>query len=55
MSPAIWLRAPTSSATAVREPLEESGNPWKSPVTMFVTPITPSSWFWSTSWRSRAA
>ena len=27
VSPAIWLRAPTSSATAVRELLVESGNP----------------------------
>ena len=53
-SPAIWLRAPTSSATAVRELLVESGKPWKSPVATFATPSTASSWFWSTSWPSRA-
>ena len=54
-SPATWLRAPTSSATAVRELLVEIGNPWKNPVAMFATPRTASSWFWSTSWRSRPA
>ena len=37
-SPASWLRAPTSSATAVRELLVEIGNPWKNPVAMFATP-----------------
>ncbi len=54
-SPAIWLLAPTSSATAVRELLDEIGKPWNRPVAMLATPSTPSSWFWSTSWRSRAA
>ena len=54
-SPASWLRAPMSSATAVRELLVEIGNPWKNPVAMFATPSTASSWFWSTSWRSRPA
>ena len=54
-SPVTWLRAPMSSATAVRELLEEIGNPWKNPVAMFATPRTASSWFWSTSWRSRPA
>ena len=54
-SPVIWLRAPTSSATAVRELLVEIGKPWKNPVAMFATPSAASSWFWSTSWRSRPA
>ena len=37
-SPASWLRAPTSSATAVRELLEEIGKPWKNPVATLATP-----------------
>ena len=34
-SPANWLRAPTSSATAVRELLVEIGKPWKNPAATF--------------------
>jgi len=45
VSPASWLRAPMSSATAVRELLVERGNPWKRPVATFATPRTASSWF----------
>ena len=55
VSPASWLRAPTSSATAVRELLLEIGKPWKTPVATLATPSTASSRFWSTCWCSRPA
>ena len=54
-SPANWLFAPTSSATAVRELLEEMGNPCANPVATLATPSTASSRFWSTSTWSRPA
>ena len=54
-SPVTWLLAPLCSATAVREPLVETGNPWKSPAKALAAPIPIISWLASTSSPRRAA
>jgi hypothetical protein len=38
-SPVTCVFAPACSATAVREPLVLTGNPWKNPAAMFDAPI----------------
>ena len=43
-SPVTWVFAPACSATAVREPLVLTGNPWKSPAATFETPMPIISW-----------
>ena len=43
--PATWVLAPACSATAVREPLVETGNPWNRPAATFAEPIPIISWF----------
>ena len=48
-SPVTWLLAPPCSATAVRDPLVETGNPWKSPAKALAAPIPIISWLASTS------
>ena len=54
-SPVTWLFAPLCSATAVREPLVEIGNPWKNPAKALAAPIPIISWLASTSSPRRAA
>ena len=54
-SPATWVFAPACSATAVREPLVLTGNPWNRPAARFAVPIPISSWLPSISWPVRAA
>ena len=54
-TPVSWLFAPDCSATAVREPLVEIANPWKSPAAMFAAPMPTISWSGSTSSPRRAA
>ena len=54
-SPVTWLLAPPCSATAVREPLVETGKPWKSPAKALAAPIPIISWLASTSSPRRAA
>ena len=54
-SPVSWLFAPDCSATAVREPLVDTANPWKKPAAMFAVPMPIISWFGSTSSPRRAA
>ena len=44
-SPATWLFAPACSATAVRDPLVLTGNPWNKPAATFAAPIPIISWF----------
>ena len=41
--PAIWLRAPMLSLTAVREPLAPTGRPWVTPAAALATLIASSS------------
>ena len=48
-SPVTWLLAPACSATAVRDPLVETGNPWKSPEKALAAPIPIISWLAFTS------
>ena len=43
--PASWLLAPDCSATAVRELLAETANPWKKPAAMLAEPMPIISWF----------
>ena len=50
-----WLLAPDCSATAVRDPLVETANPWTSPAATFAAPMPIISWFGSTSSPRRAA
>ena len=53
--PVTWLLAPLFSATAVREPLVEIGNPWNSPANALAAPIPIISWLAFTSSPRRAA
>ena len=50
MSPAIWLRAPMLSLTAVREPLAPIENPCVNPAAAFAAPIASSSCDARTFW-----
>ncbi len=50
-----WVLAPACSATAVREPLVETGNPWKRPAAILAAPMPIISRFPSTSVPLRAA
>ena len=43
--PVSWLLAPDCSATAVRELLAETANPWKKPAAMLAEPMPIISWF----------
>ncbi len=43
--PATWVLAPACSATAVRDPLVLTGNPWNNPAATFAAPIPIISWF----------
>ena len=43
-TPVTWLFAPACSATAVREPLVLTGNPWNNPAATFETPMPIISW-----------
>ena len=43
ISPAIWLRAPMPSLTAVREPLAPTGIPWLTPAAALAAPMASSS------------
>ena len=54
-TPVSWLFAPDCSATAVREPLVETANPWNSPAARLAAPSPIISWFGSTSSPRRAA
>ena len=54
-SPVSCVFAPACSATAVREPLVLTGNPWKSAAPRLAAPIPIISPFPSTSWPVRAA
>ena len=47
--------APEDSATAVRELLVDTANPWKNPAVMLAVPMPIISWFGSTSSPRRAA
>ena len=38
-SPAIWVRAPIASLTAVRDPLAPTGSPGVSPAAAFAAPM----------------
>jgi hypothetical protein len=53
--PVTWVFAPARSATAVREPLVLTGNPWKKPAAMFAAPMPIISRLPSTRWFVRAA
>ena len=55
VTPASWVFAPDRSATAVREPLVLTGNPWNSPAARFAAPIPTISPFPSISCPVRAA
>ena len=39
VTPVSWVFAPDRSATAVRDPLVLTGNPWNKPAAKFATPI----------------
>ena len=54
-SAASGLRAPFCTATAVREPLVETGNPWNRPAARLAAPTPTISRFPSTSAPARAA
>ena len=54
-TPVSWLLAPACSATAVRDALVDTANPWKRPAVMLAAPIATISWFGSTSSPRRAA
>ena len=54
-SPATWLFAPDCSATAVRDPLVDTANPWRNPDARFAAPTPIISWFGSSSSPRRAA
>jgi hypothetical protein len=54
-TPVSWLLAPACSATAVREALVETANPWKSPEVMLAAPMATISWLGSISSPRRAA
>ena len=53
--PVICVLAPDWAATAVREPLVLTGNPWNSPAATFEVPIPIISWLACTSSPLRAA
>ena len=53
--PVSWVFDPDCSATAVREPLVLTGNPWNSPAATLAAPMPIISWFARTSWPLRAA
>ena len=53
--PVTWVLAPFSAATAVREPLVLTGNPWKKPAARFAAPTPTISRSPSTSAPVRAA
>ena len=55
MTPASCVRAPDSSATAVREPLVETAKPWNRPLAMFAAASPTISWSGCTSSPRRAA
>ena len=48
-TPVSWLRAPDCSATAVREPLVLTGNPWNRPAATLAAPMPTISWSARTS------
>ncbi len=53
--PATWVFAPACSATAVRDPLVLTANPWNRPADTFAAPIPIISWFPSTRLPDRPA
>ncbi len=53
--PATCDFAPACSATAVRDPLVLTGNPWNRPAATLAAPIPIISWSPSISWPLRAA
>ncbi len=53
--PVNWVFDQDCSATAVREPLVLTGNPWNSPAATLAAPMPIISWFARTSWPLRAA
>ena len=54
-SPVTWVLAPFCAATAVRDPLVLTGNPWKKPAARFAAPTPTISRSPSTSAPARAA
>ena len=54
-TPVSCVLAPACSATAVRDPLVLTGNPWKNPAATFAAPIPIISPLPLTSWPVRAA
>ncbi len=48
-SPVTWVFAPACSATAVRDPLVLTGNPWNRPAAMLAAPTPIISWLPFTS------
>ena len=55
MTPVNWVFAPDRSATAVREPLVLTGNPWNRPAARFAAPMPIISWLPLISCPVRAA
>src|SRR5258708_30511031 len=55
VTPVSWVFAPDRSATAVRDPLVLTGNPWNRPAARFAAPIPIISPLPRTSWPVRAA
>ena len=55
MTPVSCVRAPARSATAVREALVLTGNPWNSPAARLAAPMPSISWLPLISWPVRAA
>ena len=45
-----WVRLPTAAPSAVRLPLELTGNPWKSEAEMFAAASAVHSWLASIGW-----
>ena len=44
VTPVSWVLAPDRSATAVRDPLVLTGNPWNKPAARFAAPMPIISW-----------
>ena len=54
-TPVSWDLAPARSATAVRDPLQLTGKPWKRPAARFAAPMPIISWLPRISWPVLAA
>ena len=54
-TPVSWVFAPERSATAVRDPLVLTGNPWNNPAARFAAPMPIISWLPLISCPVRAA